>query len=142
MTSARTVAVLAGLVAAAACAPADTKTATTTPSASSHTGASGGELPVLHVVLWAQQWPRILQAVPKLAALQATMPDMASFWGLAKDGLAVLGVSNVALPPPGLEPIAPISLDVFPAHKSFETAALALAINSAVALDVGDMAPR
>jgi hypothetical protein len=141
MTSARTVAVLAGLV-TASCAAADTKTATTTPSASSRTGASGGELPVLHLVLWAQQWPRILQAVPKLAALQTTMPDMASFWGLAKDGLAALGVTNVALPPAGLEPIAPVALDVFPARKSFETAALTLAINSGTAVDVGDMAPR
>jgi hypothetical protein len=127
-------------IAIGACAAADTKATGTTPSQTSRTGAEAGELPVLHLVVWTQQWPRVLAAVPKLASLQQTMPDMATFWGLAKDVLATVGVTNLVLPPAGIEPIAPIAVDVFRARKSFEAAALTLAIGTAP--DTSEIAPR
>ena len=78
---------------------------------------------MLSVTLWPDRWPRVVSALGVASGGDLRFPT--SPWELAHEGAQALGLGSLALPPPGIDPKAPVSIDMFALPGRFEETALA-----------------
>lgn len=93
------------------------------PSAPHAAAASTRGAPLLAVTVWPERWPRVASALGLASGGDLRFP--ASPWELAGEGAKQLGLGSLALPPPGLDPKAPVTIEVFALPGRFEETALA-----------------
>lgn len=82
--------------------------------------ASGSS--IVAVTIWPARWSRVAAALAPV--VDSEVPLGASPWQLAREGASQIGLGALELPPPGIDPQAPVSIEVFAAPARFEQAAL------------------
>jgi hypothetical protein len=90
---------------------------------------ASGSRAVAALTLWPERWPRVQATAVLLRPVLGPEVELAgpSLWATLRPLADRAALERLALPPPGLDPAAPISIEVFAPAESFEVTAAALA---------------
>ena len=116
---------LALAVGLALCACRGSSTSAGDPTASSE---QVEHRPIVALAIWPEHWASIVGSAQKLEPLRGNpMLVGSTMWSALAQLGAAAGFGGLTLPPPGVDPNAPISFELFSAGQSFEATALSAA---------------